>query len=207
MLRFISCFLISVFITTSAFAQAGYRVKAGDTLRIEILEDANLNRTVLVLPDGSINFPAVGTMRASGRTVDAITSTLTNALAPNYASTPNIYVSVDKLAPVPAPRPRVAATPKPPVMTNIFVMGEVNTPGSLEVKPGITLLQAIAASGGLTRFAAEKRIELRRTDPKSKSEVIYKFNYKNPRDTNSIAGNTVLGRGDVVVVPTRRLFE
>ncbi|GHA47941.1 hypothetical protein GCM10008927_11100 [Amylibacter ulvae] len=204
MFRFISSLIISVFIATTAFAQAGYRLKAGDTLRIEILEDANLNRSVLVLPDGSINFPAVGTLRASGRTVDAITSTLTNALAPNYASTPNIYVSVEKLA---VPRVRVPTAPKPPVMTNIFVMGEVNTPGSLEVKPGITLLQAIAASGGLTRFAAEKRIELRRTDPKSKSEVIYKFNYKNPRDSNSIAGNTVLGRGDVVVVPTRRLFE
>ena len=46
----------------------------------------------------------------------------------------------------------------------IYVMGQVATPGMVEVEPGTTLLQAIALAGGLDRFAATKRIQLRRTD-------------------------------------------
>ena len=47
----------------------------------------------------------------------------------------------------------------------IFVIGQVGSPGQVEVEPGTTLLQAMALAGGLDRFAATKRIQLRRTDP------------------------------------------
>lgn len=47
---------------TSALAD-NYRIKTGDTLQIEVLEDMNLSRPVLVLPDGNINFPFAGTIR------------------------------------------------------------------------------------------------------------------------------------------------
>ncbi|MEL6782098.1 MAG: polysaccharide biosynthesis/export family protein, partial [Pseudomonadota bacterium] len=42
---------------TSVAAQSDYRVQPGDTLAIEVLEDRDLNRSLLVLPDGTINFP------------------------------------------------------------------------------------------------------------------------------------------------------
>ena len=51
------------------------------------------------------------------------------------------------------------------------------TPAWSRCEPGTTLLQAIALAGGLDRFAATKRIQLRRTDPATGQERLYLFNY------------------------------
>ena len=57
------------------------------------------------------------------------------------------------------------------------MVGQVGDPGLVEVEAGTTLLQAIALAGGLDRFAATKRIQLRRTDPSTGQERLYLFNY------------------------------
>ncbi len=185
---------------TSAALADNYRIKTGDTLQIEVLEDANLSRPVLVLPDGNINFPFAGTIRAAGRTVGTVQSDIVSQLAPNFNVSPNVFVSVASLAP---PRP-VA----PPVIRTygVYAMGEINTPGRLDIdtKEGVTILQAIATAGGFTRFAATNRIELRRVNPKTGQETKYLFDYKGGR---GISGATPLQEGDVIVVPERRLFE
>jgi len=87
------------------------------------------------------------------------------------------------------------------------IVGEANEPGRKEVLPGTTLLQFLAEAGGLSRFAAEKRIQLRRVDPQSGQETVYRFNYRSMGGSDSISGTTVLAPGDVIVVPERRLFE
>ena len=46
----------------------------------------------------------------------------------------------------------------------IYVMGKVGNAGQLQVEAGTTLLQAVALAGGLDRFAATKRIQLRRIE-------------------------------------------
>lgn len=177
-----------------------YRIKTGDTLQIEVLEDTNLSRPVLVLPDGNINFPFAGTIRAAGRTVGTVQSDIVSQLAPNFNVSPNVFVSVASLAP---PRPATA----PVVRTyGVYAMGEINTPGRLDIdtKEGVTILQAIATAGGFTRFAATNRIELRRVNPKTGQESKYLFDYKRGQ---GISGATPLQEGDVIVVPERRLFE
>ena len=70
MIRFLTALLLMVGLAGVATAQSNYRIQPGDTLQIEVLEDANLNRSVLVLPDGSISFPLAGTVKAGGRSVE-----------------------------------------------------------------------------------------------------------------------------------------
>jgi len=104
-----------------------------------------------------------------------------------------------------APRePRREAEPE---LMNVYILGEANEPGRKEVLPGTTLLQFLAEAGGLSRFAAEKRIQLRRVDPDSGQERVYPFNYRTMGGSDSISGTTVLAPGDVIFVPERRLFE
>ena len=185
-------------------AQDGYRIRPGDTLRIEVLEDNALNRSALVLPDGTISFPLAGTLRASGRTVSEVQNSLASGLASNFAATPNVFVSVNTLAERKPVRSRRAAAP--PVIAT-YVMGEIGKPGKIEVSPETTILQLLAEAGGLTKFAAHKRIELRRTDPDSGETNTYLFSYTGHSKQPRIPGNTVLQSGDVIVVPERRLFE
>ncbi|MBE0454237.1 MAG: polysaccharide biosynthesis/export family protein [Roseovarius sp.] len=201
MIRFLTAFFLMAGLAGVATAQSGYRIQPGDTLQIEVLEDPNLNRNVLVLPDGSISVPLVGTVRAGGRNVDSVAQTLTSELAGNFAVAPTVLVSVAALA------PRDLRRQAEPDLMNVYIVGEVNQPGRKEVLPGTTLIQFLAEAGGLSRFAAEKRIQLRRVDPASNQETVYRFNYRTMGGADSISGTTVLAPGDVIVVPERRLFE
>lgn len=193
--------LLALFWAVAAVAQSGYQIRTGDSLTVEVLEDPSLNRTVLVLPDGSVSFPLVGGIRASGKSTDQFRADLASALAPNFATSPSVFVSIAALA---EQAPLGTSTP---ATMDIFVMGEVNTPGKLEVEPGTTLLQGLAQTGGFTKFAATRRIQLRRVNPQTGAYVAYKFNYRAVEYGARITGQTKLAEGDVIVVPQRRLFE
>jgi polysaccharide biosynthesis/export protein len=91
--------LIAMVLAQGAAAQSEFRVGSGDTLRIEVLEDPSLNRDVLVLPDGRVSFPLAGSLTAGGQTTTQIESALASALAPNFAASPTVSVSVAGLAP------------------------------------------------------------------------------------------------------------
>lgn len=190
-------------IPLAAVAQ-GYRVQAGDILRIEVVEDEALNRTVLVAPDGRISFPFVGSFRARGRTVDAIQSLLINRLESNFAAPPTVFVALEQLAPK---DPILPKEPEEPEVISIFMLGEVERPGKIDMEPGSTLLQAFAEMGGFSNFAATKRVQLRRTDPKTGIEEVSTLNYKAISEGRTENATLELQDGDVILVPTRRLFE
>lgn len=189
--------LLAALSASVAAAQSRYAISRGDVLQVEVLEDSSLNRSVLVLPDGTISFPFVGSIPAAGRSIEQVRAALTAGIASNFAAPPNVYVSVGQLA------ERPARTQAEEPVIDIFTMGEIAKPGRFELPPGTTLLQALASAGGFTKFAAVKRVELRRTDPNSGTEQVYLFNYRG----GGIPGSTVLREGDVIVVPERRLFE
>tara|TARA_R110000787_G_scaffold76726_1_gene169055 strand:+ start:10617 stop:11192 length:576 start_codon:yes stop_codon:yes gene_type:complete len=189
------CLALALSVVAQGAQAQGYQVKAGDTLRIEVLEDSSLNRTVLVAPDGRISIPQAGTLSVRGQSVEAIQNNLTQRLASNFASTPNVFVSIEQLA-----ERRERAAPAPDPVIAIYVMGEIGNPGKLDVKPGTNVLQMFAIMGGFTNFAATKRIQLRR------DTTVYRLNY-DQIEAGGQGGQTVLHDGDVIVVPQRRLFE
>jgi polysaccharide export outer membrane protein len=176
----------------------GYGVRAGDTLKVEVLEDPSLNRLVLVAPDGRITVPGAGTIQASGRTVDQISANLATALAPSFATTPTVYVSLERQAERRASSGGGVA--KAPTIA-VYVMGEAAKPGKLEVAPGTTVLQLFAEMGGFSKFAAVKRIQLRRGDQ------TFALNYEAIEAGLSDAGATTIKAGDVLIIPQRKLFE
>ena len=193
--------LLGLFIATTAMAQDDYQIRPGDTLRVEVLEDPQLNRNVLVLPDGRFSFPFAGTVAAGGRSIGDVERSIANGIASNFATRPNVFVSVQSLRERRPSSGGVAAR-----RMEIFFVGEVNTPGAKTVAPGTTFLQAIAQSGGFTRFAALKRVQLRRTGPDGRSNV-YTVNYKAIANGAEMANDIRLQSGDVILVPQRRLFE
>ncbi len=92
-------------------------------------------------------------------------------------------------------------------MIGVYVVGEANKSGLIEVAPNTTVLQMFAVMGGFTKFAATKRIQLRRTDPASRTEKVYRLNYRAIEAGTDRNGLATLMDGDVIVVPQRRLFE
>lgn len=201
--RFFSLLLAAFLFAAPASAQENYRIQPGDILNIEVLEDPQLNRQVLVLPDGRFSFPFAGTVLAGGRTLGQVERAVTTGIAANFAIPPNVFVAVQR-RPQEADGLRDSDTLLEPI--DIYFMGEVSNPGRRTVAEGTTLLQALAQSGGFTRFAAQKRIQLRRTDPVTGAQSLYRINYKALAD-GAEAQNIRLQDGDVILAPERRLFE
>lgn len=183
----------------AAQAQSDYRIRTGDVLQIEVLEDPSLNRAVVVLPNGQFTFPFAGTLTAGGRTIEQVQASLRDAIATNFASTPTVFVGVQ-----PALVDNGALGNDGPTI-DVYFVGEVNNSGVFSIRQGTTLLQAVAISGGVSRFAAVKRIQLRRTGRDGVQRVTI-LNYKDLAD-GAVATDIELKDGDVILVPERRLFE
>ncbi|MBC7738289.1 MAG: polysaccharide biosynthesis/export family protein [Candidatus Saccharibacteria bacterium] len=189
--------------TVSPAMAQGYGVRPGDTLKIEVVEDPTLDRSVLVGPDGRTSVPQAGTFLVSGNRVETISETIATKLAANFASKPTVVVSLESLAvQVPASGgPVVAAT------ISVYVLGEAAKSGRLALEPGTTVLQAFAEMGGFSKFAATQRVLLRRTDARTKVPATYLLNYPAILAGTTTAGDITLQSGDVILVPQRGLFE
>lgn len=208
MLKFI---LFSLALMTGQVCADSYRIKPGDTLLFEVMEDPDMRRSVLVLPDGKVSLPLAGTLGAAGLTVPEVEALILEAIGPNYVTLPHLTVSVASLA-QPKRQARARSTAAAPRAVSpkantiaVFAMGELDRPGKIDVAPGTTLLQFLAQAGGFTRFAARKRVMLRRTDPASGGQTSYRLNAKKMMQGAGPA--VVLQAGDLVVVPERKLFE
>lgn len=189
--------VVSIIFATAAVAQSGYQIRPGDTLQVEVLEDPSLNRSVLVLPDGTISFPFAGSIRASGRSASQLGSAIASGISSNFASPPSVFVGVEVTAP---------STVTGAAMMHVFMMGEITDPGEKHLTRGTTLIQALATTGGFTSFAATKRILLRRTGKNGK-QTVTRINYKAIADGRAVGQDIRLHDGDVIIVPERRLFE
>lgn len=187
--------LLTLFFATAGLAQGKYQIQPGDSLRIEVLEDPSLNRQVLVLPDGRFSFPFAGTILAGGRTLEQVEQAIAQGIGGNFATPPNVFASI------------VAAPQNAADGIDVYFLGEVNSPGLTVMERGTTFLQAVAQNGGFTRFAAIKRVQVRRFDPRTGEQAIYQFDLKALQDGAAITNNLVLRDGDVILVPERRLFE
>ncbi len=192
-------FTTAVF-TTAAHAE-GYGIRPGDTLKIEVLEDATLNRAALVDPTGNISLPEAGTIKVAGQSVDAIAAVISTRIAGSFAAPPHVYVSLAQVAVA------VAGTGGPGISADVYVIGEANKPGRLGLKPGTTVLQAFAEMGGFTKFAATRRIQIRRTDAKTGAATTFQLNYDAILAGTGTNANMTLKSGDVIIVPQRKLFE
>jgi polysaccharide export outer membrane protein len=131
-----------------------YRVAPGDYLTVDFgvsLDGKPIrSENLLVRPDGMITLNPVGDVRAAGLTTADLDSMLMVKYATVYRE-PHITINVTKLA-----------------GNFVHVLGEVRAPGSYEVMPNATVLQAIARAGGANDKAALNNVILmRRTGPNS----------------------------------------
>jgi|GEM_PF-3600444 len=81
-----------------------------------------------------------------------------------------------------------------------FIQGEVGRSGKVELEPGMTLLKAIAVSGGLTEWADRKKIRILDSDPGKKPKVYNLKRIQAQKDPDP-----VLREGQVVIVARKFL--
>ena len=158
-----------------------YVIGPTDVLDINFWGEKDLSRTVLVRHDGKTSLPLLGDLQAAGLTP--------MELAASIADKMRKYIT----------DPRVTVTPSVVNSRRVYVVGEVNRPGTVALLPDMTVLQALASAGGLNQFANRKRIYVLRTE--NGKQVRYPYNYKEVIRGTRMDQNIRLLPGDTIVIP------
>ena len=164
---------------TAADTSPDYRLVPGDKLRIDVYKDQQLSQSLQIRPDGKITLPLAGDIVAAGRTSTELRDAIAAALK-DYISTPVVTVMVVETMP-----------------QVVYVMGEVQKPGTLALTSGrLSIVQALAMAGGFTDFANRKDIRVLRKGPAGMQTL--RFNYKESVDDGTEP--LQLQPGDTVIV-------
>ena len=182
----------TLFFTT---AQAQQPLRPGDTISISVWQDPKLDRNVVIGPDGYIGFPLVGQIRASGLTPRALEDVLRSRLSKNYTGQLDVTVALSA----------INRESEEELRPRVYVSGEVLRPGPYATRPPVNVAQALALAGGLTPFAAGRRIQIHR-QVRGVDEILL-FDYNAFQIGVQPNNNITLRTGDVIIVPERGLLE
>lgn len=124
--------LPGVAIDVAALAGEGiYRLDHGDRVRVVVHERADLTGVYSVNDDGQISLPEIGRFNARGLTTSELEKELAGAMRRQLQRQVFLIVEV--------------VTRRP-----FFVVGLVSKPGAYSFVPGMTVMHALAFSGGFT---------------------------------------------------------
>jgi polysaccharide biosynthesis/export protein len=164
-----------------ATVDESYVIGPEDVINIAVWKEPDFSSTVPVRPDGKVSLALLGDVAAAGKTPGTLAADLT-VLLKKYVAQPRVTVMVTAIN-----------------SRRVFLLGEVNRPGPIVITPAMTVLQAIAAAGGPTAYANQKKIYVLRTDNGNQTKL--PFNYKEAIKGNVPEQNVMLRPGDTIVVP------
>jgi polysaccharide biosynthesis/export protein len=171
----------------TAITQEDYQIGVDDTVQVSVWRNPELSVTVPVRPDGKISMPLIGDVRAGGLTPEEVASEIKKKLT-SYIRDPQVAVILTALH-------------SHEYLTRVRVTGAVRNPSSLPHRQGMTVLDAVLASGGVTEFAAPGRAKLYRTiNNEIKTMTIDLDAILNG---GKLETNYTLRPGDVITVPER----
>ena len=126
----------------------GYRLRPGDEVELRVYREPQLSGKFQIDASGLIRHPLCGSFQAAELTVEEAERLITELLGEKYLVNPKVMLSI------------VFAQG-----SHIVILGEVMTPGVHPVSFGqsITLLQAIAETGGFTDLASVNRVTVTRS--------------------------------------------
>jgi len=157
-----------------------YVIGASDTLTVTVWKEPTLSGSLLVRPDGMISIPLVGDVQASGKTALQLADLVETKLK-KFVQDPKVSVVITQI------RSKI-----------VYLLGEVQRRGPVEMTPDMTLLQAISSAGGLTDYANSKKIYILRNDAGTHQKI--PVHYKEALNGDS-AFDLILRPGDTIVVP------
>jgi polysaccharide export outer membrane protein len=128
-------------------ASSGYRIGPKDLLEIRVFEIPELNIERRVSEEGTISLPLIGDVSVQGLTDVEAAERLKALLESKYVQHASVSVQVREFRSKPT-----------------SVIGAVNQPGNLAFSGRWTLMEALAAAGGLAANHADTIYILRRAD-------------------------------------------
>ncbi|RJX36284.1 MAG: polysaccharide export protein [Desulfurivibrio sp.] len=162
-------------------AEKDYLIGVGDVLEVQVWQEPDLSRTVTVRLDGKISLPLAGDVQAAGRTTGALDQFLEEKIA-DLVTEPAVSVMLVEN------RSR-----------RYYVVGQVGQPGEFPIEFPLTILQAIARSGGFQEWAKREEIKIIRRQ--GGKEEFLSFDYDGFTKGKNLEQNVLIVPGDTIIVP------
>ncbi|MCB2183531.1 MAG: polysaccharide export protein [Desulfobulbaceae bacterium] len=158
-----------------------YLIGVGDVIEVQVWQEPDLSRTVTVRLDGKISLPLTGDVEAVGKT------------------TTELDVFLEKRLSELVTEPAVSVILAESKSRRYYVVGQVGQPGEFPIDYPLSILQAIARSGGFLEWA--KREEIKVVRRKSGADEFLSFNYESFVKGRNLEQNVLIQPGDTVIVP------
>jgi protein involved in polysaccharide export with SLBB domain len=155
-----------------------YVVGAGDQLQIQLFGNTNRTLTLTVGRDGQISLPEIGPISVAGQKFSAVKQSVESRVSRQMIGVrANVEMGETR-------------------SIRVFLLGEVDMPGSYTVSGLSTVTNALFAGGGITKLGSLRAIQLKRNGQLVRTVDLYDLLLKG--DTSHDAR---LLPGDVVFIP------
>ncbi len=164
-------------------AKTDYRLSSADLISVTVYQDIDMNRKARVNANGTVSLPLIGAVKVGGMTLIEAQSSIESKLG-KFLVTPQVSLFIEEYG-----------------NKTVFVMGEVQKPGSYPVptESRMTVLEAITTAGGFTAIAAQDRARVLRNV--NGVSVTYTINIKEITQQGQKDKDMVLEPNDIVYVP------
>ena len=192
--------------------QSPHRVEPGDVLVVEPVDFDSPIRfpsDQTVQADGTIDLGQYGRVHAAGLTLDEIKHHAHARVAAHYGSrrdgvTRASYGDTPDAAPIDTDLSVRIVSDESSV---VYVLGEVNAPGSYPIVGRETVLDVLISAGGITDRANKHKVILTRPASASQRRQIYPVCYQQIVQLGDTSTNYQIQPGDRIYVPSLTLME
>ncbi len=173
-----------------------YKLRVGDTVSFEILEDRILElqaapSSLAVADSGELDVPYIGRVMAAGKTCKQLAGEIKTALEKDYYKTATVVLSLN-----------VANR----ILGRVYLWGQVRNQGALDmqVNENLTAGEAILRAGGLGDFANKRKVQVIRS-PTGTNDVKQTFDLDMTEilEQGKTEKDILLKPGDLIIVPSR----
>ena len=124
-----------------------YKLRVGDKISLQILEDRDAPRSLVVADSGELDVPYVGRVAAADKTCKQLAEELKTQLEKEYYYRATVIIALDLAN---------------KFLGRIYVWGQVRNQGPIDiaVNENLTAGKAILRAGGFADFANKKRVKV-----------------------------------------------
>ncbi len=173
--------------TLSVIQTEQYVLNKGDLISIVVMGHAEFTKqSIRVLPDGGIEYPLLGNIKAEGMNISSLRKLIEKRLLP-YVTIPVVTIYVEKI-----------------YGHKVNIIGYVNSPGEYQVYEPLKITDALALARGIKNIRDVNEIRLIRKDGE-----IFDIEIRDLWFSNTIEASEdqlLIKEGDTLVIPPPREF-
>ena len=175
---------------------ATYKLRAGDAVSFQILEDRIWNasdtpQNLVVTDSGELDVPYIGRVMAVDKTSKQLADDIQAALEKDYYNKATVVLSLN-----------VANR----VLGRVYIWGQVHNQGALDMQmnENLTAGQAVLRAGGFADFANKSKVQVVRGSVGAKGEKqTFDLDMEQILEKGKTEKDILLQPGDLIIVPSR----